>query len=155
MLAKHFNYFNCRLKHKERLQHGDRVDCVFWDFKQLEWSTDGCHRVEEESNLIETVCKCNHLTNFAALMDVNGREEWSLTKAILSYICGFLSIFGLVFTINLIVRRRPHSSEKNISVKASLDDMRSIITCNLCVCLLLTNLLVLFGMDRTNISVKI
>ena len=32
----------------------------------------GCHVVESESNLEETVCSCNHLTHFAVLLDYNG-----------------------------------------------------------------------------------
>ena len=32
------------------------------------WSTEGCVVVSEESSDHVTVCKCNHLTNFAVLM---------------------------------------------------------------------------------------
>ncbi|CAG2165641.1 unnamed protein product [Oppiella nova] len=63
------------LKHKNRLHLGDRVECVFWDFIQSKWSSDGCHVMDSESNREITVCECNHLTNFAALMDTSGRED--------------------------------------------------------------------------------
>ncbi|CAG2177935.1 unnamed protein product, partial [Oppiella nova] len=63
------------LKHKNRLVLGDRVECVFWDFDHKKWSSDGCHVMESESNRETTVCECNHLTNFAALMDTSGRED--------------------------------------------------------------------------------
>jgi len=107
----------------------------------------------EESDRFHTVCKCNHLTNFAALMDVSGRESNDTLKSILTYCCGGVSIIGLIWTINLISRSR-RTVEMN-SRKENLKEMRSIITCNLCICLLITNMLVLFGMDRTNITVKL
>lgn len=142
-----------RLQHNQRLEKGDRIDCVFWDFSRYEWSSDGCYKVDNESDLLQTICKCNHLTNFAALMDVTGREERTLVKAVLSYICSFISIVGLILTINMVVGRQSQACDKICSVKASLENMRSIITCNLCICLLITNLLVVFGMGRTNILV--
>ena len=42
--------------------------CAFWDIKRADWSTAGCQTVT--SNRSHTVCRCNHLTNFAVLMDV-------------------------------------------------------------------------------------
>lgn len=144
---------NFSLKHKERLQFGDKINCVFWDFNQSKWSSDGCHKSDEESDLLHTVCKCNHLTNFAALMDVKGRESRNLVKSLLTCICSIVSILGLCFTINLIIRSKIRSERALKS--GNLTEMRSIITCNLCICLLITNILVLAGMDRTNILVII
>ncbi|CAG2159344.1 unnamed protein product [Oppiella nova] len=46
--------------------------CVFWDIDRRDWSDQGCHTVR--SNRTHTQCKCNHLTNFAILMDVNNIE---------------------------------------------------------------------------------
>ena len=143
---------NCRLIHKERLQFGDKVDCAFWDFNQSKWSSEGCYKLEDESDLLHTVCKCNHLTNFAALMDVNGRESKTLLKSMLTYVCSIISIIGCIFTINLMIRSKHNS--RNGSMKGSLNEMRSIITSNLCICLLITNILVIAGMDRTDILVN-
>lgn len=48
--------------------------CAFWDMKRGDddsdgdWSTVGCETVS--SNRTHTVCRCNHLTNFAVLMDI-------------------------------------------------------------------------------------
>ncbi|GAB0091206.1 Latrophilin Cirl [Sergentomyia squamirostris] len=42
--------------------------CVFWSYIDRAWSKDGCH--VESTNVTHTVCLCNHLTNFALLMDV-------------------------------------------------------------------------------------
>ena len=46
--------------------------CVFWDIDRRDWSEQGCQTVD--SNVTHTTCKCNHLTNFAILMDVNNVE---------------------------------------------------------------------------------
>lgn len=43
--------------------------CAFWDIKRSDWSTAGCETVS--SNRTHTVCRCNHLTNFAVLVDVS------------------------------------------------------------------------------------
>ncbi|CAG2163004.1 unnamed protein product [Oppiella nova] len=63
------------LKHKSKINLGDAVDCVFWDFEKNEWSSEGCKVITSASNRDTTVCECKHLTNFAALMDTTGREE--------------------------------------------------------------------------------
>ena len=61
--------------------------CVYWDFDSLSWSDDGCHVDYLNSNLLKTVCKCNHLTNFGLIFDINGAlDNWSATQMmILSY----------------------------------------------------------------------
>jgi latrophilin 2 len=140
------------LKHKNLLQFGDKTGCVYWDFNNSLWSSEGCYKAVDESDRFHTVCKCNHLTNFAALMDVSGRESNDHLKSILTYCCGILSIIGLILTINLILRSKV-SYDKH-SRKGNLNELRSIITCNLCICLLMTNTLVLFGMDRITITVN-
>lgn len=43
--------------------------CVFWDYTMSTWSEEGCH--VELNNNTHTVCLCDHLTNFAILMDVH------------------------------------------------------------------------------------
>ena len=50
---------------KERLSN---AKCVFWDIDRRDWSTQGC--ITLASNESHTTCQCNHLTNFAILMDV-------------------------------------------------------------------------------------
>lgn len=48
--------------------------CAYWDMKRMDedtfgdWSTAGCETVS--SNRTHTICRCNHLTNFAVLMDL-------------------------------------------------------------------------------------
>jgi hypothetical protein len=62
------------LEHNIELQFWDEMTCVFWDFGSMEWSSDGCYLVSNESNRQSTVCECNRLANFAAIIDLSGRE---------------------------------------------------------------------------------
>ena len=41
--------------------------CVFWDYTTLAWSNAGCRLVG--TNATHSRCECNHLTNFALLME--------------------------------------------------------------------------------------
>nr|XP_054750026.1 adhesion G-protein coupled receptor G2-like [Lytechinus pictus] len=80
--------------------------CVFWDFEANngtgDWSTEGC-RLSNTSTDSRPVCQCDHLTNFAVLMDIYGgstlsdREDFILE--ILSYVGCSMSVFGLVITM--------------------------------------------------------
>ncbi|XP_076443347.1 adhesion G protein-coupled receptor L3-like isoform X2 [Babylonia areolata] len=62
----------------EELQAGSR--CVFWDFALQQgrggWSEEGCHLDSIHSGRV--VCRCDHLTHFAVLMDVTRPgESWT------------------------------------------------------------------------------
>ena len=65
--------------------------CVYWDTLTQEWSSEGCELVDTNGQFltvyifirfrysqihfylgISTICQCDHLTNFAVLMDING-----------------------------------------------------------------------------------
>jgi Kef-type K+ transport system membrane component KefB len=107
------------------------------------WSTDGCVLVKQESNRYVTVCECNHLTNFAALMDYTERND--TLKSLLTHICCGLSVLFLIFTI--IVLLLPNERNKLASIE-KLKDKSNLIIFNLCICLIVANLLVIFGMDN-------
>ncbi|KAL0979481.1 hypothetical protein UPYG_G00185660 [Umbra pygmaea] len=76
--------------------------CAFLDYssKQGVWSSEGC--VRSGGNMSYSVCLCNHLTNFAILMQVVPME---LTKthrvalSTISYIGCSISIFCLTITL--------------------------------------------------------
>uniref|UniRef100_A0A6Q2Y9A5 Adhesion G protein-coupled receptor D1 n=1 Tax=Esox lucius TaxID=8010 RepID=A0A6Q2Y9A5_ESOLU len=76
--------------------------CAFLDYSSKEgvWSNEGC--VRAGGNMSYSVCLCNHLTNFAILMQVVPTE---LTKAhqvalsTISYIGCSISIFCLTITL--------------------------------------------------------
>ena len=47
--------------------------CVYWDTQANKWSDEGCSVVQSSDALTE--CDCNHLTNFAVIMDFNGNLD--------------------------------------------------------------------------------
>ena len=108
----------------------------------MNWSTNGCRFVQINSNRRLSICECNHLTNFAALMDVSGRETDTKVKDILTKVCCGLSILCLILTIG------------SLTLVRELRNRRNNITSNLCFCLLIVNLLVVFGMDSTQNNVN-
>uniref|UniRef100_H2YZV2 GAIN-B domain-containing protein n=1 Tax=Ciona savignyi TaxID=51511 RepID=H2YZV2_CIOSA len=77
------------LKHKETTQRNS-MRCVFWMPKLEEnssaghWASDGCTTLR--SNSTHTSCECDHLTNFAILMDVVGVELGDTDNLVLTYI---------------------------------------------------------------------
>eukprot|EP00057_Strongylocentrotus_purpuratus_P015978 XP_011670452.1 PREDICTED: G-protein coupled receptor 64-like [Strongylocentrotus purpuratus] len=77
--------------------------CSFWDEEQEDWSQDGCVLVSSSDERYDEEgvrCACDHLTNFAVIMDIHGQED-PLAKEykILTYIGCFISIFSLLVTL--------------------------------------------------------
>eukprot|EP00057_Strongylocentrotus_purpuratus_P023800 XP_011678274.1 PREDICTED: G-protein coupled receptor 126-like [Strongylocentrotus purpuratus] len=81
-------------------------NCSFWDEEQEDWSQDGCVLVSGFTSSDERYdeegvrCACDHLTNFAVIMDIH-RPEDPLAKElkILTYIGCCISIFSLLVTL--------------------------------------------------------
>ncbi|XP_076461001.1 uncharacterized protein LOC143293704 [Babylonia areolata] len=75
------------------------TQCVFWDFALREgmggWSTDGCYAGSVESEKV--ICLCNHLTNFAILMDLYGQEV--KVDRVHDDLLRMISTVGLIFSI--------------------------------------------------------
>ncbi|CAL1616271.1 unnamed protein product [Knipowitschia caucasica] len=76
--------------------------CAFLDYSSKEgvWSNEGC--VRSEGNISYSVCLCNHLTNFAILMQVVPIELTSGHRVALStigYVGCSISIFCLAITL--------------------------------------------------------
>lgn len=120
--------------------------CVYWDFKANDnkgnWSTKGCHVHSVVGHTIE--CRCNHLTNFAAMMDVyaNTSIVCGHHKEILSYItifgC-FLSLIGLFITfLTYSMFKRLH---QELSAK---------VLVQLCVSLFVVDLTFIIGVEQIN-----
>ncbi|XP_013379586.1 adhesion G-protein coupled receptor G6 isoform X2 [Lingula anatina] len=95
-------------KHLEREKETvNNSQCVFWDFSansgQGGWSGRGCRLAGDQPGN-RTVCQCDHLTNFALLVDVfgSGSAIDPLNRRILMIVtyvgCG-LSVLGLLLTI--------------------------------------------------------
>ena len=65
-----------------------------------EWRDDGCSM--RETNLTHTVCECNHLTNFAVLMDVRAvpiDPSHQVALEIITYVGCIISVICLVLAI--------------------------------------------------------
>ena len=71
------------------------MSCVFWDPEYKVWSNEGCEIRSRSKN--QTVCECNHLTNFGLLFGGNKTEQDRI-KSNLSNILGGISIAFLMFT---------------------------------------------------------
>ena len=75
--------------------------CTYWNFTSLSWSNYGCEVSPESSNAETTVCRCNHLTNFALIFDFTGTvdpgdvNDW---LNIVTYIVLSISIALLIVT---------------------------------------------------------
>ncbi|KAM3931571.1 adhesion G-protein coupled receptor G6 isoform 2-T2 [Leptodactylus fuscus] len=89
------------VRHRTNQENGTPT-CVFWDINKNAgnggWSQAGCRVLINESNANETVCLCNHLTNFGILMDLqqNMAALDSQNSKILTFItyigCGISAI---------------------------------------------------------------
>ncbi|KAK7863093.1 hypothetical protein R5R35_004918 [Gryllus longicercus] len=112
--------------------------CVFWDYSESAWSDEGC-RVEQ-TNHTHTLCQCNHLTNFAVLMDVHATyltPSHQMALQIITYIGCIISVVCLVLTI------------VTFQLFQGLKSDRTTIHKNLCVCLLVAEILFLAGIGQT------
>ncbi|XP_053395247.1 adhesion G protein-coupled receptor L4-like isoform X2 [Mercenaria mercenaria] len=124
-------------KSQERVQL-----CSFWNFSlgyTGAWSQKGC--TLKEYNNTHTTCQCNHLTNFAILMDVHSTEIEPIHAITLSYITYaglIISIICLFFSWITFVCLRSIQGERNSIHK------------NLAFCLFIAEVLFLAGIERTD-----
>lgn len=120
--------------------------CNFWNFTMKTkfrhllggWSDKGCKTAASVSE-DHTNCECNHLTNFALILNPSQKINNPLSLQMITWIgCG-ISISGLLLTI---------------IVYCALSELRkkfaSKILISLCVSLTLTLLLFLIGAERTS-----
>nr|XP_054764165.1 adhesion G-protein coupled receptor G2-like isoform X1 [Lytechinus pictus] len=90
--------------------------CSFWDDEEADWAQDGCSLISrvgstdddnyansestQDGSLDERVrCACDHLTNFAVLMDIRIQNSPEVVYNILTYIGCCLSILSLLVTL--------------------------------------------------------
>lgn len=138
------------IQFKERQKTHQKTDCMFWDF-YLEsstmnipggWSKRGCER--DSSNKTAYInCRCNHLTNFALIMNVNQDFVNPFALTLTTWIGCSISIAGLVLTILTYL---------------SLRRIRKMFACkvliSLCVSLLLTISCFLLGAEKTSLRFR-
>jgi len=61
------------------------------------WTQNGCKKVNETNDHV--ICQCDHLTNFAILMDVTQTQQNSLELQMITWVgCG-ISLAGLLLTL--------------------------------------------------------
>ncbi|XP_068737030.1 adhesion G protein-coupled receptor L3-like [Montipora capricornis] len=104
--------------------------CAFWmwnySYKENgSWSSEGCWLVESRER--NAVCKCNHLTNFAILMNIKEHElphKHKLPLAIITYIGLGFSLLGETITILayilLLWSKQDQQSHVHINLVATL-----------------------------------
>ncbi|XP_050356968.1 latrophilin Cirl isoform X2 [Nymphalis io] len=112
--------------------------CVFWDYTLHGWSSEGCQ--VEWSNASHTGCACSHLTNFAILMDVHGVSlgaTHEMALRLLTFIGCAISAVALLAAILVFQCFRNMKSD------------RVLIHKNLCVCLLIAEIVFMAGIDKT------
>ncbi|CAL7946106.1 unnamed protein product [Xylocopa violacea] len=113
--------------------------CVFWDYILSAWSEEGCEI--RKTNETHTICECNHLTNFAVLMDVHAVRldiAHQVALQIITYIGCIISVVCLILAI------------LTFQLFHGLKSDRTTIHKNLCVCLLIAEILFVCGIGQTN-----
>ncbi|XP_068218282.1 latrophilin Cirl-like isoform X9 [Palaemon carinicauda] len=113
--------------------------CVFWDYTTSSWSEEGCDVLLY--NTSHTVCQCDHLTNFAVLMDLHATPlpyPHRLALSIITYVGCIISIVCLLLATIVFHAFRGLKSD------------RTTIHKNLCVCLLVAETVFLAGVNQTD-----
>ncbi|XP_071799569.1 adhesion G protein-coupled receptor L2-like isoform X2 [Asterias amurensis] len=116
--------------------------CSYWKFKADapgEWSNTGCTLVS--TNSTHTVCSCTHLTNFAILMNTKGVYIPRAHHFVLSVItyAGFI-----ISCVCLLIAFLTFFYFKN------LQNDRNTIHKNLCLCLLIAEIVFMAGIDQSS-----
>ncbi|CAH3182931.1 unnamed protein product, partial [Porites lobata] len=97
-------------RYEKKLQDEHNPYCVFWDFNLKSknngsWSSVGCRLVKKSNR--QVTCTCNHLTNFAVLMQVgeNKASEKQISRdhkvalEVITYVGCTLSLVGESLTV--------------------------------------------------------
>ncbi|CAD7094067.1 unnamed protein product [Hermetia illucens] len=121
--------------------------CVFWNYIDHAWSEDGCYL--EHTNHSHTICMCNHLTNFAILMDTTDDTAPSLLSLFNNNIRILIYISIAICIIFIIVAILTLKLFNGIFVKSS----RSSVYKNIYVCLFIIEILFLFGIEQSETNV--
>ncbi|XP_070567268.1 adhesion G-protein coupled receptor G6-like [Ptychodera flava] len=125
--------------------------CVFWDYnlngKNGAWSSEGCTVSPEENDNNSVLCECNHLTNFALLVDIynEGINIDSPNQKVLSIISNVgctVSLFALaVAIVSLIAYKKKKDKDKV-----------TMLLLNLCLALFMAYLMFLIGSFSTDFA---
>ncbi|XP_041462633.1 adhesion G-protein coupled receptor G6-like isoform X1 [Lytechinus variegatus] len=130
----------------QRPERAENPSCVFWDFTAAggkgSWSTEGC--IASQTSEDRTQCECDHLTNFAILMDIYGTTttydgDHLLALSIITFAGCTLSILGLIITFFSYIMIRIF--KKAVNRKRQLrSDRRTRVLLNLVAALTFMNI---------------
>mmetsp|Transcript_18009 Transcript_18009/g.34134 ORF Transcript_18009/g.34134 Transcript_18009/m.34134 type:complete len:649 (-) Transcript_18009:285-2231(-) len=85
------------------------LSCQFWNATTKKWSTEGCWMTS--SNDTETVCTCNHLTEFALLRERDCTEGNDEELRLIVYLV-LSGLYALLFIYALLVMWESHVSKR-------------------------------------------
>lgn len=111
--------------------------CRHWSFVSRRWETSGCWLVNQTAKGLVT-CKCNHLTNFAILMDVYQTGNNPESLQIITNIGCAVSLIGLLITILVYSFFKP--------LRAKIPSKMMLCLCVSQCCFIIV---FLFGIERT------
>ncbi|KAH8285331.1 hypothetical protein KR054_007772, partial [Drosophila jambulina] len=120
--------------------------CVFWNYIDHAWSANGCSL--ESTNRTHSVCSCNHLTNFAILMDVVDEHQHSLFTMFDGNMRIFIYISIAICVVFIVIALLTLKLFNGVFVKSA----RTSIYTSIYLCLLAIELLFLLGIEQTETS---
>ena len=93
------------IDHKTKAHYDPK--CVYWNSTQLDWDDSGCYYTKAKSSLHNTVCQCDHLTNFGIIMGGNAfatgkqkhLEKTSIALSVISATCLLVAI-GIIINFD-------------------------------------------------------
>jgi len=135
-----------KVKNRKRQTTAKKSSCAFWDFSirtkfDGAWSKKGCTLVQETEE--HTTCQCNHLTNFAVLMEVGETEipdGHKFALEMVTYIGFALSLVGEILTILVYL------------ILMNLRTTQSHIRLNLVTSLAIAQLIFMAGINATSVK---
>ncbi|XP_053647210.2 latrophilin Cirl isoform X3 [Cherax quadricarinatus] len=119
-----------------------RPVCAFWDYTTSAWSDEGCRVLIY--NRSHVTCQCDHLTNFAVLMEEAAGSTGEDPQAALR----ILAYVGCVVSLVCVA-----GSLLVFSVFRGLASPRTAVHRHVCVCLTAAELVFLVGVWRTDAPV--
>ena len=83
-----------------RTHNVSRPVCVFWDYAIQTWSNEGCRMIE--TNVTHTRCECDHLTNFALIME-EGESVGLVARALPTHITTIIACVATLLCVTLMM----------------------------------------------------
>ncbi|XP_033107955.1 adhesion G protein-coupled receptor L2-like isoform X2 [Anneissia japonica] len=117
--------------------------CVYWNYSEItntgKWLDNGCETKDMTTHI---VCTCNHLTNFAILMDVH--KAHAMIPEPHEDALGYITIIGCSISIVALL-----ACIFVFSILKRLKSLRTTIHRNLCISLAASQFIFIVGVERT------